>query len=106
MINPRYSIGWKGAHFCALSETRVIFRGMDDIDIGMFREDYNRFIAEFNQSHEGSVFEFRSVETHADWHLPFGKVMDTTSFLNKTDLNLVSISMCFLLMTCQMIEIN
>ena len=51
----------------------------DDIDIGMLREDYNRFITEFNVSHKGSNFEFRSIETHLDWHLPFGKVMDTTT---------------------------
>ena len=51
----------------------------DDIDVGMLRPDYDRFMREFNGTNPR--YEFRCVENDPDFPYPFGKVMDTTTLL-------------------------
>lgn len=53
----------------------------DDIDIGMLREDYERFSELFNHQRGSSQYVYRSCEIDKNWHLPFGKVIDTTTLL-------------------------
>lgn len=48
----------------------------DDIDIGMLREDYDRFSEVFPQKCDKIGYIFKSPELDKCWHLPFGKVMD------------------------------
>ena len=51
----------------------------DDIDIGMLREDYDRFLASFNETNER--FKVYSVENNPDFPFPFAKVFDLTTAL-------------------------
>lgn len=54
----------------------------DDIDIGMLREDYERFSELFPKKCDKPGYVFQSPELDKRWHLPFGKVMDmNTLFL-------------------------
>lgn len=46
----------------------------DDIDIGMLRPDYDRFMKEFNGYNPR--YEFHSIENDPDFVWPFGKVID------------------------------
>ena len=46
----------------------------DDIDIYMLREDYDKLIASFNKDINNKLFRMRSLETHANYLLPFSKV--------------------------------
>lgn len=48
----------------------------DDIDIGMLREDYEKFIVLFPQKNIRPEMVLRDPEQDKSWHLPFGKVMD------------------------------
>lgn len=52
----------------------------DDIDIGMLRSDYERFMYSYNNSGDGN-YKFVSVETDSDYFSPFGKVLDTKTVL-------------------------
>lgn len=47
----------------------------DDIDIIMFRRDYNRFINEFNTSGQ-NIYRCLSFE-HGTFYLPYAKIVDT-----------------------------
>ena len=47
----------------------------DDIDIGMLRPDYDRFMKEFNGYN--SRYEFRCIENNPDFVRGFGRVFDT-----------------------------
>lgn len=55
----------------------------DDIDIGMLREDYEKFSKIFNG--ENSKYRFVCVENTPDFYLPHGKVLDTTTILYEPD---------------------
>lgn len=57
----------------------------DDIDVGMLREDYDRFSAIFNQS--GSAYHFLCVENSPNFYLPHGKVCDNNTVLYEPDEN-------------------
>lgn len=57
----------------------------DDIDIAMFREDYDRFAKLFNAA--GSRYRFVSLETDPSFYCPFGKVFDTETVLCEPDEN-------------------
>ena len=46
----------------------------DDIDIGMLREDYDRFLKLFNQSSD--KYKVYSIENKRDFMYPFAKVLD------------------------------
>lgn len=59
----------------------------DDIDVGMLREDYQRFIELFSQEAKDG-YVFACSETTEGWHLPFGKVMDTNTLLVQDGHNL------------------
>lgn len=48
----------------------------DDIDIGMLREDYDRFVAIFPQKCDKPGYVLGTPELDKKWHIPFGKVMD------------------------------
>jgi len=55
----------------------------DDIDIGMLRDDYDKFMKLFNQSNDR--YQFYSVENNKKFNFPFGKVLDTTTVLYEPD---------------------
>lgn len=57
----------------------------DDIDIGMLREDYDRFMNLFNQSN--TRYQFLCYENNHDFYVPFGKVLDTKTVLYEPDKN-------------------
>lgn len=54
----------------------------DDIDVGMLREDYQRFTELFPREAKED-YVFACAETVDKWHLPFGKVMDTNTLLTQ-----------------------
>lgn len=56
----------------------------DDIDIGMLREDYLKFIKAFNLDNS-SNYKFHCYENDKNWHLPFGKVVDESTVLFEPD---------------------
>ena len=55
----------------------------DDIDIGMLRDDYNKFMELFNK--KTKKYKFNCVENNKKFNFPFGKVMDTTTILYEPD---------------------
>lgn len=55
----------------------------DDIDMGMLREDYEKFAALFNLQNER--YQFLCYENNRDFHLPFAKVLDTSTVLYEPD---------------------
>ena len=57
----------------------------DDIDIGMLREDYDKFIKLFNQSN--SRYQFQCYENNSKFYVAFGKVLDIKTELYEPDRN-------------------
>lgn len=55
----------------------------DDIDLGMLRDDYNRFIKTFNQ--ENSKYKLECYENNNKFYYFFGKVLDTSTVLYEPD---------------------
>ena len=55
----------------------------DDVDIGMFRSDFDRFLNLFNQSNER--YKVYNIENNNEFYYPFGKVLDTTTILYEPD---------------------
>lgn len=55
----------------------------DDIDIGMLRKDYDKFMKLFNL--EGSKYKFYSIENNKKFYYPIGKVLDTSTILFEPD---------------------
>ena len=55
----------------------------DDIDIGMFREDYNLFFDTFNQysQNNGHKYEAIYINNNKKYYLPIGKVIDKDTIL-------------------------
>lgn len=51
----------------------------DDIDIGMLREDYEKFAQLFNAKNQDSQYQYHNCRIDKNWHFPFGKVVDTTT---------------------------
>lgn len=51
----------------------------DDIDLGMLRQDYDKFMRTFNN--ENSVYKFICIENTPGFYCPFGKVIDTRTKL-------------------------
>lgn len=62
----------------------------DDIDIGMLREDYDRFAELFNKSNDR--YRFVDIENTPDFYVAFGKVIDTQTILYESDKKGVKIS--------------
>lgn len=61
----------------------------DDIDLGMPREDYNKFIELFERENINPNFSFHSFETDGgSWHLPFGKLFKAGTLLKQDGYNL------------------
>ena len=48
----------------------------DDIDLIMFRDDYNKFVSTFNKNDNNSKFKVLSFE-YKTYSLPYAKVTDT-----------------------------
>ena len=57
----------------------------DDIDVGMLRCDYDRFLNEFNKSN--SQYKAYSIENNKDFFYPYCKVLDTNTILFEPDKN-------------------
>lgn len=55
----------------------------DDIDIGMLRPDYERFMQLFNDP--SGKYRFCSIETDPDFYFAHGKVLDTDTVLYEPD---------------------
>lgn len=55
----------------------------DDIDVGMLRKDYDKFMREFNKSSER--YKAYSIENNAQFLYAHGKVLDTTTLLYEPD---------------------
>ncbi len=64
----------------------------DDIDLGMLRPDYDRFMKEFNGTHPG--YEFHCVENDPKFYAPFGKVLDTSTELYEPDEKGIKLAVC------------
>lgn len=57
----------------------------DDIDVGMLREDYDRFSELFNQKQERYILADYTHDKH--FYLPHGKVCDPSTVLFEPDIN-------------------
>ncbi len=57
----------------------------DDIDIGMLREDYDKFAELFNQSNDR--YRFVDIDNTPDFYVAFGKIIDTQTVLYEPDKN-------------------
>lgn len=57
----------------------------DDIDVGMLREDYDRFTKSFNQNND--KFKCVCIENTPDFYVPHAKVCDTATVLYEPDEN-------------------
>ena len=55
----------------------------DDIDIGMLRDDYEKFMKLFNQQNDR--YHFSSIEMDNNFLYPMGKVLDTNTILYEPD---------------------
>ena len=55
----------------------------DDVDVGMLREDYDKFSQLFNTCNDR--YQFICYENHPDFYLPHGKVCDTSTVLYEPD---------------------
>lgn len=55
----------------------------DDIDVGMLRPDYDKFMRLFNQ--ENDKYKFYSIENNPDFYYASGKVLDTDTILYEPD---------------------
>ena len=55
----------------------------DDIDIGMMREDYDKFLKEYNNY--SKKYQVLSCEYDKDYLFPFAKVIDTNTILYEPD---------------------
>ena len=55
----------------------------DDIDIGMMREDYNKFLKEYNK--HTNKYQILACENAKDYLFPFAKVIDTNTILYEPD---------------------
>lgn len=57
----------------------------DDIDVGMLRDDYDRFLELFNQ--QNSNYRFVCIENTPSFYLPHGKVCNNTTIFYEPDEN-------------------
>ena len=55
----------------------------DDIDVGMLREDYDKFMELFNKNND--KYKFYSIENNKKFNYPYGKVLDTSTVLYEPD---------------------
>lgn len=62
----------------------------DDIDIGMLRKDYDKFLKLYNASN--SRYQLHAVENDKHYYFAFGKVLDTNTILYEPDESGVKIS--------------
>ena len=57
----------------------------DDLDIGMLREDYEKFLALFNDSY--SRYRVKSIENDNAFPYPYAKILDLKTVLYEPDYN-------------------
>lgn len=55
----------------------------DDIDVGMLRPDYDKFMKLFNENN--TRYKFHCIENDPNFYTPFGKVLDTETLLYEPD---------------------
>lgn len=51
----------------------------DDVDIAMPRDDYDKFLKEYNKKE--SIYRVNSIENNSKWHMSFARVEDYTTTL-------------------------
>lgn len=51
----------------------------DDFDIGMLREDYQKFQEIAPKEFEGTNFFWQTIDTEEEYNLPFGKIRDSST---------------------------
>lgn len=56
----------------------------DDIDIGMLRQDYEKFTELFNKDNN-SNYKFHCYENDSNWYFPYGKVLDGNTIMYEPD---------------------
>ena len=56
----------------------------DDIDIGMLRDDYEKFIKLFNKDNK-TQYKFHCYEIDKNWYFPYGKVLDENTIMYEPD---------------------
>ena len=56
----------------------------DDIDLGMLREDYNKFMEFFNKDNN-SNYKFCCYENNKKWPYPYGKILNTNTIMYEPD---------------------
>ncbi len=59
----------------------------DDIDIGMLRDDYDRFISVFPKKNLNSRYKLSCLEIDKAFHVAFAKILDTRTVLYEPDEN-------------------
>ena len=57
----------------------------DDIDVGMLRPDFERFMELFNK--ENKKYKFHCIENNPNFYYAHGKVLDTDTVLYEPDIN-------------------
>ena len=53
----------------------------DDVDVLMYRDDYERFISEYNQKREDNKSKVISLHNDSEWHRLFSRLVDTETLV-------------------------
>lgn len=64
----------------------------DDVDVGMLRPDYDRFMKEFNGYNP--KYEFHCPEIESNWIRAFGRVVDTDTMMKYPTMNYIAHGIC------------
>ena len=57
----------------------------DDIDVGMLREDYNKFISLSSSFNDNEKYIFKCYEIDKNWKYQIGKILDNSTVLYEPD---------------------
>lgn len=78
------AISWRSERCSERCGIRDLFPGDDDIDVGMPREDYEKFL-QIAQKECGEEYFLQTVDTDPEYHLYFAKLrMNHTRFVENS----------------------